>query len=242
VIRFVTGDVKALERAFRGVRERAMPRAVAVMLNNQAFGARRSWLASMDSEFIIRNKWTKGSVRIVKAKRARNLANMVSIVGSVAPYMADAELGETHRPQGKHGVAMPTSAGAGMAQGAKPRTKAVRKRLRSIPVQTRADVNLGRSKSAYRRGVQTMIAIRQARKSGKKHAYLELKSGAKGVFKVMGTKRKPSLRMLWDISRGSVRQPPTPTMQMGVDAYFSAKSRGFARTFGRSLRWGKRSR
>ena len=51
-----------------------------------------------------------------------------------------------------------------------------------------------------------------ARRKGIKFALLERPRGGKGLFVLAGGKRRPTTRLLYDVSKSAVRVPPTPTL------------------------------
>jgi hypothetical protein len=201
--------VKELVRDLRVARERALPYAVKTAVNSAAFEARTIWQGEIRRSFTTRNRYTERSILVERA-RGLDAKRMVAVVGSVAPYMGDQETGAVIRGKGKH-KAIPGPAAAGLPAGAK-RTRMVR-----------APNKLSAIKVAKVRGSTVQqrwaIALGQARRTGRKFVLLERPKGGKALFRVGGGKRrKATLRLLWDVSRSSVRVPPEPTLQRTLKA------------------------
>jgi hypothetical protein len=62
---------------------------------------------------------------------------------------------------------------------------------------------------------RNLVAIKQAAGSGEKYVFLDL-GRSRGIFKVVGGKRKPKINMVWDMSRRSVVIKRNPTMAPAV--------------------------
>jgi hypothetical protein len=186
------------------IRERSIPYAVRNTLNEAAFEGRKLWLAEIKGNLTLRNSWTVRSLQVSKASGA-DLRTMQAVLGSIAKYMDDVEQGETHRASGKHGVAIPTPSAAGQAQGAKARTKAVRRAswLSAISAKKRPVTG--------RRQTRNAGAIAIAARSGGGFVFLDL-GRRKGIFRVDGRKRGVKIRMVYDLSRKTVTSGPRPTL------------------------------
>ena len=209
MLKIDTRDLKRLGRDLHTFAHKAAPYACRDALNQQAFTGRKLWKAKMEREFVLRNKWTAGSIRVEKAK-GLNVHAMQSVLGSVSSYLDEAESGQTKHGRGKHGVALPTSASAGQSEGSQPRLKPVRRpyTLKAIQLTDRS--------SHPKKSIRRLITIRRARKAGLKFAFLETPKSA-GIYRIMGGKRRPKIRMLWNISRGTVVSPPHPTLGPTAD-------------------------
>ncbi len=210
-------DLRDLERLVRELEtfaHKALPFAARESLNTQAALGRTLWQGEMQRKFVIRNKFTQRSVRVAKVRGAGfNINAMESQVGSVAPYMRLQELGGTDR--GKSGSKpIPTSSAAGQPMGARPRTRVVRRFMRqpNIRLDRRAR---GKSKK-QRNAIAIKRAIRKASVSGRRSfTIIETRRG-KAIARVTGRK-KVTVRVIWDLSRTSVRVPSTPTLQNTLD-------------------------
>jgi hypothetical protein len=185
--------------------KQALPAAARNTLNTLAFDARREWVQQVGRKFVLRNKYTVSSLRIEKAQ-GFNLATMESKVGSVVPYMAEQEEGHTETARGKHGVPVPTSSAAGMAKRA-TRTKQVQRKNYLSAIQLAGKVSGIRQR-------RNAVAIRLAGKTGGV-AFLDLGQKRKGLFRVKQTsKGRFTVRMIYDLSKRTVKLKPTPTLQL----------------------------
>jgi hypothetical protein len=136
----------------------------------------------------------------------------VAKVGSVADYMDEQEEGATIRGSGQAQGHPHSLQAAGQAGGGK-RTKLVRGRFYLGAIQVAHPALSGGRRQ------QNAIAIAVARKQGKKVVLLNRPKGGKALFLMgAGTKRKLKTRMLWDVSRGSVRVKPEPTLERSIAA------------------------
>jgi hypothetical protein len=227
-------DTRQLNRLVRDLaltRSKAIPYAIRNALNTQAFDARQRWQAEMQSRLTLRNRWTTGSVRVEKAT-GLNVMAMQSRTGSLADYVRKTELGDPKAPHGHEGVPLPTAAAAGQGKASR-RTRPVRrgKGIGKLKAQT-----LTQRRHPHP-GVRVKIGIWQARKSGKKIAYLEL-SKKKGIFQIMGGKRHPTLRQIWDLTRSGVYQKPHATLEPAVAWVRKRTERTYKRAFLAELkRW-----
>jgi hypothetical protein len=203
----ITIDLKDFEKAAKDLKtfaDKAVPFAVRNALNSGAFEGRKLWQAEMGDEFILRNRFTANSIRIDKATGFR-VNTMSATLGSVAPYMRTQEFGGRKAGGGRHGMPIPTSVAAGQGMGTNPRTKLVRG-----PNKLGA-IRLTKGRKGGNRKQRNAVAMRMAIASGSKFVFLELEK-SKGIFKITGGRRKPQLRMVWDISRHAVTIPPHPTL------------------------------
>lgn len=205
-----TREIRALERDLERASTRAFPYAIRDALNSQAFAVRKQWQGEIEKAFTLRNAYTVRSIRVDKASGI-SLATMQSVVGSVAPYMGDQEDGATVRGRGKH-KAIPAPGAAGLPAGG-PRTKIVRSRFyhQAINVQ-RPNATRGTQKQ------RNIAVLSKARRKGEKFALLERDGGGKGLYRVMGSKRKLKSRLLWDLSKGSVKVQGSHTLGNALSA------------------------
>ena len=187
------------------MRAKAIPFAIKNALNTAAFETRSIWQREIKSTFTNRNTYTERSVRVEQATPTK----LVAKTGSIADYMDEQEEGGVIRGKSGHIKAIPTAAAAG--QGAGARTKLVRPRFYLGGIQvTKTPGHGGRRQ-------QNAIAIAVARKQGKRIVMLLGPKGAKGLYLMgAGTKRKLKTRLLWNMSRGSVRVKPEPTLERAL--------------------------
>jgi len=187
------------------MRAKAVPYALRNALNTAAFETRVIWQREIKSAFITRNNYTVGSVRVEQA----SVTKLVAKTGSIADFMDEQEEGAVIKGSGKH-KAIPTAAAAGQAGGGK-RTRLIRNRFYLGAIQVAHPALSGGRRQ------QNAIAIAVARKQGKKVVLLNRPKGGKALFLMgAGTKRKLKTRMLWDVSRGSVKVKPEPTLERSI--------------------------
>jgi hypothetical protein len=214
---FEIRGIKELVGDLRVARKQAIPHAVRDALNTAAFQGRKDWQGIIRRTFTNRNSFTARSVLVVKAK-GTNLDRMEAVLGSVAPYMGDQESGATVRGRGSH-KAIPGPVAAGQAPGGK-RTRLVRSGSRLSDIKAIR----GKGKGSKQRNA---IALAMAVRARKKHVLLRRPGGGQGLFTVSGGRRtwtgkafktkSLKLRLLWDVSRRSVRVPPSHTLQRTLD-------------------------
>lgn len=191
-------DIKKVirfENDLKRFAKQALPYATRETVNKAAFETRAAYRANMRKGLILRNSWSEGSVRVEKA-RTLNVSRQAASVGSVAPYMADQEFGAVSSGKGKY-KPIATSYAAG--QVGRPRTRLPRavNKLRNIRFNNRKS--------------PSVALVKDAAKKRQKFVFLNL-GRRKGVFRVVGTKRKPKIRMVWDMSRRRVRVPRSPLL------------------------------
>lgn len=199
----VTIDARKALRDLKAFREKAVPYAIRNALNRAAFHARGEWQAEVRGAFTLRNKYTERSIQVERAT-GKDTRGMVAKVGSVADYMDEQETGATVRGRSKH-KPIPAPTAAGLQPGGK-RTRLVRPGNKLAALQVLKPVG----KTPRQRNA---VALAMARRKGRKVALLERPRGGKGFFLLGRGKRKVSTRLLWDLSRGSVRVKPSPTLQ-----------------------------
>lgn len=219
-IEFDSRGFEQFERALGGMASRAIPHAVRNGLNKAAFEARKSWQAQIKEDFVLRNKYTVGSIRYTKARGVR-LSQMEASVGSVADYMALQEKGGTIGKEGKHGVSIPTPSAAGQGMKTQPRTKPVQKKNYLSAIRLRRRVSGARQR-------KNAVAIIMALKTGSRVAFLDL-GRRKGFFRILGggdQKGRLRVRMIWDVSKPAVSIPATPTLKRTLED-FTPRMAGF---------------
>lgn len=184
---------------------KAVPHAARQGLNTTAFQGRKVWQKAMGREFTLRAKWVPKSIRVEKAELRLRAGRMESVLGSVFPGLDKQEKGGTIRGRGGASKPIPTRVAAGQSMGAGERTRTVRgpNKLKAIHLQRR------RGKGGSKRQ-RNAVAISQAVKAGRKFALIEAKRGT-AIVRITGRKRV-RVRMLWDLSRSSVRVPASPTL------------------------------
>lgn len=192
-------DFKKLEDDLDKLGPRAVPFATRDALNKAAFAAMRIAKRTVTAHMVMRNRFTVNSIQVDKA-RSLTIRNQVSTVGSTAPYMETQEFGGTVTSRGSEGVAIPTSYASGEGLVARPR-----KRLPRRPNRV-GNITLNRGRLKGSRKARNAAAIAQALKSGTRYVFLRLQR-VRGIFKLVGGKKNPRIKMVADMSRPSVRVP-----------------------------------
>lgn len=191
---------------------RLIPRAARDTVNSLAFAAREAWQDEMRQSLTLRNQFTERRALVERARTLR-VSAMEATLGHTEPYMALLEEGKPE-PAAKTFRPIPTEIAAGQAFGslrggrkARVLPKAIITKLGSLAV-----------KGAHARGrkANNARAVRGALKSGRRLALLDMGRG-KGIYRVMGGRRKPKLKKLYDLSRRSTPMPRIPTLERAVD-------------------------
>jgi hypothetical protein len=205
-----TKDFKKLHRDIATFAKRAYPYAVRNALNGCAFELRKGWQVEIRRAFTTRNSFTERSIRVEKAA-GTDIRSMQAVTGSVAPYMGDQEYGGTVRGRGKHKAIPSPVAGGGKAGGGKrPRMVAGRFKLSAISAPTQPIAKYGRRR-------QNAVVLAMAIRKGERFALLNRAKGkGRGIFEIKGLKRKAKTRLIWNVSKGSVKVMPEPTMRTAV--------------------------
>ena len=195
-------DVKQYESDLKTFAKKAFPFATKATVNKAAFETRRVAQSRLENDFVLRNRFTRSSVRVEQA-RTLDVRRQEAIVGSIADYLATQEFGGVERGGGKH-QPIATSYSAGLSEQARPRTRLPRK-----PNQMQAIQLKRRGRGAKSRKQRNLMAVKEAAAGGNKFVYLDL-GRRQGIFRVLGGKRSPRVKMVWDLSRRSVRIPRKP--------------------------------
>jgi len=203
-------DVKQFESDLKTFAKRAYPFATKNALNKAAFVAQSIYRSNARSNMIHRNKFTNQSIQVEQA-RTLAVSRQASIVGSTAPYMLDQEFGKNITKKGDRGVPIATSYAAGQGEGSQPRTRLPRKANSMATIQLAKRRKRGKTKRQ-----QNFILVREAAQSGRKYIFMDL-GRKKGIFKVIGGKRRPRIKMIYDLSEKSVIIPANPMLKPAVD-------------------------
>lgn len=205
----ISRDFKRFEADLRTLSRKALPFATKATVNGAAFMARRLSQEGIREEMINRNRFTVGGIRVEQTRTLR-ISQQAAVVGSIADYMADQEFGAIKSKTGKEGVRISTSYSSGEGENAQPRTRLPRR------ANTMAAIKLQRrSKKGSNRKQRNLIAIKQAASTGRKYVFLDL-SRRKGIFKVIGGKRRPKIKMVHDMTEQSVTIPRNPWLAPAV--------------------------
>lgn len=199
----------AYERKLEKLRARAIPFATRNTLNALAFETRKQSIENLRSNFTLRNKWTERSVMVEKAS-GLNIRTQQAITGSVQDYLRKQEFGATEQSTGAHGVAIPTSYASG-EEGARPR-----QRLPRRPNQIQNILLSRKRNQGKNRKQRNLIAVKQAAAGGNKFVFLDL-GKRKGIFRVLGGKRAPRIKMVHDLSKPSITLAARPWLSPATD-------------------------
>lgn len=199
-------QVKEMEARLGDMKKIAVPFAVRNTLNQAAFQSQTVARRDIQRNMIIRNKFTKQSIRVETAK---DLRRPEAVVGSVEKYMETQEFGGTKSKKAKNGVPLATSFSSGEGRGTKPRKKL------SKPSNRLLNIQLGSKGKGRTRKQRNLFKVRQAAASGSKIVYLKT-ARAKGLYRVTGGKRNPEVEMIFNLSRTSVKIKRNPWLRPAV--------------------------
>jgi hypothetical protein len=207
-------EVRGLDEMLRELEtmaKRAVPYAARESLTSLAFAGRAIWQSEMASSLTLRNKWTQRRALVERARGSR-MAEMEAVLGHTEDYVRRLEFGIGERAK-RGGVAIPSETAAGQAKGSLSggRRRAVRK---SLIIRQLGKIK--RQSSGMPRKARNARAVRQAIKDGSRLAYLEF-SKRRGIYRVMGGRKKPTVLKLYDLTRPSVPLPRIPTLQRSID-------------------------
>ena len=190
-------DIQTIIRKLRRLQHKAFPNAVRKTLNTKAALGELEAKQSLKDKLIIRNHWTAGSIKHQKAF-GRDVDRMVSMFGSISPYMVDVEYGGTKAAH----TTLATKYAAGQSKKPGSRTKLSRtgNRLKNIDISKKGYRITATSTSKRHRQLNA-IKVKVASRSSNKFVYLNHLTGKTkaGIFKVIGTdppykRRKPRKR------------------------------------------------
>ena len=211
-------EIRRLEVQLRLFARRAYPFAVRETLTETAKQATLKTKRNMRLELTLRNTFTVNSMLTTFA-RGLNVNRMEAITGSISPYMPIIEFGGSKSAEGgSQGVVLPTSFSANQGFSAnRTRTPQGEKKLSKI--------NLRRgTRKPKTREQATLFAVQDAVSTGQRDVFLDL-GRTKGIFRVVGGRagfkrgwpKGAKLKMIYDLSRNTVRIPATPVMGPAVD-------------------------
>lgn len=197
-------------KQLRELNKRGLGYAYSATLNDVAFAGRKKWQSELPGAMKLRNTYTTRSIRVERASPGR----LQSVMGSVADYMGTQEEGATETKKGKHGVPLPAA-----APGKRKKRGRISKNRTLGAIQVMPSVQGHRSR-------QVVVALAMAKKKGgPQYAFLKLKAGRRGLYKIDPTKKRAAIRKVWDLSKSSVRIPANPTMKPSALAVLSKVQR-----------------
>jgi len=209
VFKINSRDIKEFEEHLKTFAAKAYPFATKSTINSAAFNTQKLYKDNINKKLTTRNRFTAQSVRVEQSRTLR-VSQQMAIVGSIADYMDDQEFGGIKAKTGKKGVSITTGYAAGQ-QGQEPRTRLARKPNAMANIQLKNRRNRGKNRKQ-----RNLIAVRVAASSSQKYIYMDL-GRRRGIFKVIGGKRRPKVKMIHDLSKQTVRIPRTPLLGPAVD-------------------------
>lgn len=231
-----TSDVEDYERRLNRYTRHGHAFAMRNTLNDLAFYTMRRGRHYVKENFLNRNRWTERSVQARKA-RGIDVNRMFSEAGSVEDYMADQEFGGIRRPHHGRTASIPSTSAAGQSISNIPRKRTVRRanRLDQIKLKSKRYERKTRGMREKQRAVVTMAI---ARREGEKFVYLQLPWGkrAKGIFRLMGSRRNPKIRLIHDMSRRYVVIKKRPWLNPATDDALKRGNKFYVRQARRQLR------
>lgn len=201
-------DLKRYENDLKIYKRRAFPFATKQTINSLAFKAQAISKQTIKKKMILKNRFSLQSIRVNQSKTL-NVRRQESSIGSTLDYMEDQEFGVTKTKDGKKGVALATGYAAGQ-QGTTKRTRLPRRpnQIQNIKLSRKAN-------KAKSRKQRNLILIKDASQSSRKFVYLNL-GKTKGIFKVVGGKKKAKIKMVYNLSKQSVRIPKNPWLNPSI--------------------------
>ena len=198
-------EVEQLEKDLKTLAKKAFPFAVRDTLNDLAFDARRDYAERAGEEMKLRGPWTVKSMRVDKV-RGVMVSKMVSVSGSIEPYMESQESGAKESAKGRYGVPAPAVSKSRIKN--RPKTPA-RNRFGGLT----GVVSLQKGS----RQVRNAGAIAYAARKGGGIVFLNL-GKRKGLYRVSpGKKRAAKIRKVWDLSKKSITITKNPMLQFAKD-------------------------
>lgn len=203
-------ELKEFEKDLKAFAHRALPFATKNTLNQSVFHAQKLNKRDVAVKMILKNRFTERSIQVDQA-RTLNIRRQAATVGSTADYMEDQEFGTTKTKRGRRGTPIPTGWSAGQ-ENQQSRTRVPRRANKLLNIRL-----AHRRTKAKNRRQRNVMAIKQAATTGNKYVFLDL-GRREGIFKVIGGKRRPRIKMVHDLSHDSVTIPRNPWHKPGVDA------------------------
>lgn len=195
-----------MQRALEQLSRRDLGPAARETVNSLAFAGREAWQDEMRKSLTLRNRFTERRALVEMARSTSFGRGIAATLGHTEEYMALLESGGTERAE-KRFRPIPTEVAAGQSFGSlrSGRTRAVRP---SAIITRLGSKHRSRSKNNAR-------AIRDAIRTGKRLVLLVM-GRRRGIYRVKGSKRKPKLVKLYDLSRRRTPVPRTPTLERAV--------------------------
>jgi hypothetical protein len=204
--------VDEMQRELETIAQRSVPFAARETINSLAWAGRAAWQEEMARSLTLRNKFTQRRALVVPTRTLR-MSAMEATLGHTEPYMALLEYGRPEKAA-VHFRPIPTETAAGQAKGSLMggRKKMV---LRSAII-TRLGALALKGAGSRSRKANNARAVRGALRSGRRIALLDMGKGGKGIYRVKGSKRKPEILKLYDLTQRATRMPRIPTLQRAL--------------------------
>lgn len=158
-------------------------------------------------QFVLRNKWTLGSIKSTRSSPRRAIDKQFAIAGSKQPYLAKQELGGGLK-RTKAGRRITTARGSREGATAYPRRKVARGKLAARNINT---TRVRRVRGS--RGRQAKIAVENARRKGVRFLFLRLGKDRSGIFEI----QKREIRMVHRVMKRPLRVKPRPWLKPATD-------------------------
>lgn len=197
-------QIHKFEKTLQKVSDRAIPIAIEKTLEDTAFHGRKKSIDIASEKMTLRNKHTEKTILVDKSHaKVKDINKKKVILGSTEEYMRLQEFGGVKKSTGKVGVPIPTASASGEGNVARPKKRLPR------PSNLFNQVRINRKGVVANRRQRNVAKVKQAKANGDKFVYLET-SRSKGIYRVTGTKKRPLVKMIWDLSRRSYQIPKKP--------------------------------
>lgn len=203
--------IDEMQEELERIAKRAVPFAARDALNGLAFAGRKIWQEQIASSLTLRNRFTERRALVERVATYR-MADMEATLGHTEEYMRRLELGIGERAR-RSGIAIPTEHASGQAKGSLP---GGRKRMVKKAFVTRALGKIRRQPKSLNRKARNARAVARAIKDGSRLAYLELPK-KRGLYRILGGRKAPQIRKLYDLTRRSTPRPRVPTLQTTIE-------------------------
>lgn len=203
--------LESMLRELDALSRRYVPAAARETVNTLAFEGRAVWQDEMRQALTLRNKFTARRA-LVEPARTFRISAMHARLGHTEPYMAWLEEGTPERAS-KRFRPVPSEVAAGQSPGS---LRGGRKRaVRPSAIITRLGSLAVKGAKARSRKANNARAISGAIRSGRRLALLDLGRG-KGIYRVMGRRKRARLVKLYDLSRRTTPVPRIPTLERAL--------------------------
>lgn len=207
-----TSDLEEHSKNLQVFFPKSFPHITRDTLNNAAFITKKRAQAIVKRRMVLKNTWTMRSIQVEKAQGI-DVRNMEARIGSTMEYMAKQEFGDTISKKGKKGLGIPTTIASREGEGARPRRKVVRKPLYMKQIRLLKTGVKSKSKRQF-----IVASIMAAAKRGGRNRFIYLPfERHPGIYMVTGGKKKPKIKLVYDLSRKSIIIPPSPWLSPASD-------------------------